>query len=242
MGLEISSMYFRYFASISPWKRTGPCFWTNSRILCATFGWNLRSDSGEEDFCLMYFFAISLLSPLGKGWGLSLNKLESLTPKDALCLAWLKIGQMVMEKKNFKFWQCIFATSLSSPLGKGRGPSFEKKLNPPHQRMLCAPLGSNWPNGSGGEDENVNSLQTVDGQKALIFQVSWKTWLHTKVEIVSTIRYNRQNWINFCSFVRGFTSHWRICQAYEEWRVANFDQYSALMAIERWGFFNVPHL
>ena len=106
------------------------------------------------------FFAISLLSPLGKGWGLSLNKLESLTPKDALCLAWLKVGQMVMEKKNFKFWQCIFATSLSSPLGKGRGPSFEKKLNPPHQRMLCAPLGSNWPNGSGGEDENVNSLQT----------------------------------------------------------------------------------
>ena len=26
---EISSMYFRYFVIISPWKRTGPFIWTN---------------------------------------------------------------------------------------------------------------------------------------------------------------------------------------------------------------------
>ena len=27
-----------------------------------------------------------------------------------------------------------------------------------------------------------------------------------------------------------------------QWRAANFNKYSALMAIEQWGFFNVPHL
>ena len=48
-----SSMYFSYFIIISPWIR-GPIFWTNlnslhPRILCAKFGWNWPSGSGEED-------------------------------------------------------------------------------------------------------------------------------------------------------------------------------------------------
>ena len=33
------------------------------------------------------------LSPLGKGWGSSLNKLESSSPKDALCQVCLKFAQ-----------------------------------------------------------------------------------------------------------------------------------------------------
>ena len=50
----ISSMYFRYFLIISPWKRAGPFIWTNlnllhPRMLCAKFGWNWPSSSGEED-------------------------------------------------------------------------------------------------------------------------------------------------------------------------------------------------
>ena len=43
--------------------------------------------------------------------------------------------------------QCTFAILLSSPLGKGRGPSFENNLNPLHVRMLCAKLGLNLPSG-----------------------------------------------------------------------------------------------
>ena len=92
-----------------------------------------------------------------------MNKLESLTPKDALCLAWLKIGPMVMEKKNFflNFDNVFSLLRYHLPLEKGGDLHLKKKkLNPPHQRMLCAPLGSKWPYGSGGEDENVNSLQT----------------------------------------------------------------------------------
>ena len=52
--LLISSTYFRYFVIISPWKRAGPLIWTNlnplhPRVLCAKFGWNWPSGSGEED-------------------------------------------------------------------------------------------------------------------------------------------------------------------------------------------------
>ena len=37
----ISSMYFSYFVSISPWKRAGS-------FICAKFGWNWPSGSGDE--------------------------------------------------------------------------------------------------------------------------------------------------------------------------------------------------
>ena len=69
--LLISSMYFHYFiiTCISPWKRAGPFFeqtwipftqgwivfiWRNSnpvyrKMLCARFGWNWPSCSGEDD-------------------------------------------------------------------------------------------------------------------------------------------------------------------------------------------------
>ena len=51
----ISSMYFRYFINISPWKGTGPFIWTNlnpldPRMIFAKFGWNWLFGSGEEDF------------------------------------------------------------------------------------------------------------------------------------------------------------------------------------------------
>ena len=47
-------MYFHYFVIISPWKRAGPIIWTilnplYPRMLCAKFGWNWPSGSGEED-------------------------------------------------------------------------------------------------------------------------------------------------------------------------------------------------
>ena len=46
---------FRYFVTISPWKRAWPFIWTHlnplyPRMLCAKFGWNWPCGSGEEDF------------------------------------------------------------------------------------------------------------------------------------------------------------------------------------------------
>ena len=69
----------------------------------------------------------------------------------------VEIGLVVLEKKIFKFCQCIFAISQLSPLGKGRGPSFEQTWTL-HPRMLCAKFGWNWPSGSGKDFNFVNVL------------------------------------------------------------------------------------
>ena len=49
--------------------------------------------------------------PLEKGGALYLNKFESPSPKDALCHFLVEIGSVVLEKRNFKFSQYIFAIS-----------------------------------------------------------------------------------------------------------------------------------
>ena len=104
----ILSMYFRYFVIISPWKRAGPFIWTNlnplhPRMLCAKFGWNWPSGSGEEDFLIssMYFSLFRYYLPLEKGRALHLNKLESPSPKNALCLVWLKLAQWFWRRRFF---------------------------------------------------------------------------------------------------------------------------------------------
>ena len=51
------------------------------------------------------------------------KKLNSLFPR-TICASLLEIGHLVLGKKIFKFWQCIFATSLLSSLGSGWDPSF----------------------------------------------------------------------------------------------------------------------
>ena len=67
---QISSMYFRYFATISPWKGTGLFIFTtlnplHPRMLCAKFIWNWLSGSGEEDLLIlsMYFRYFVIISP-----------------------------------------------------------------------------------------------------------------------------------------------------------------------------------
>ena len=83
-----------------------------------------------------------------------LNKLEALSPKNALILPSLvEIGQVVLEKRIFKFCQCIFPILWLPPLGKGWGFSFQQTW------MLCAKSDWNWSGGSGEEDENVKNLQ-----------------------------------------------------------------------------------
>ena len=62
------------------------------RMLYAKFGWNWPNGSGEEDFYI-FVNVFSLFCnnlPLQKGGALHLYKLESPSPKDALCHVWLK--------------------------------------------------------------------------------------------------------------------------------------------------------
>ena len=85
-------------------------------------------------FISSMYFLFRYHLPLKKGGALQLNKLESPSSEDALCQVWLELVQWFWRW----FCQCIFAISLLSPLGKGRGSSFEKKFNPLHPKMLYA--------------------------------------------------------------------------------------------------------
>ena len=49
--------------------------------------------------------------PLEKGGALHLNKIESPSPKDALCEDWLKFAHWFWRRRFFKFCQFIFAIS-----------------------------------------------------------------------------------------------------------------------------------
>ena len=89
-----------YWFSI--WRNFDPL---HPRILCAKFGWNWSSGSGEEDILISsnnVFSQFRNYLPLEKGRALQLNKLESPSPKDALC-SLVEIGPVVLEKKIFTF-------------------------------------------------------------------------------------------------------------------------------------------
>ena len=76
----------------------------HTRMLCAKFGWNWTSRSGEDFFLKTYnicIFDILVLFPIAKG-----NKLESPLPEVALCKIWLKVAQWFLKKdKNMKSLQ-----------------------------------------------------------------------------------------------------------------------------------------
>ena len=70
----------------------------------------------------------------------------------------VKIGSVVLEKKIFKFRQCIFAICVIISPWKRAGPFIWTNLNPHHPRMLCVKFGWNWLSGSGEEDFWISSM------------------------------------------------------------------------------------
>ena len=113
--IEISSMYFRYFVIISPWKRAEAYILTLNplypRILCFKFGWNWPSGSEGEDFliCLCIFHNFLIISPWKRARPFIWTNLNPLHPRmhcAMFCWNW----PVVLEKKIFfKIRQCIFA-------------------------------------------------------------------------------------------------------------------------------------
>ena len=78
-------MYFHDFFIFIPCKRAGPFIWTNlnplhPRMLCAKFGWNWLSGSGEEDFKIssMYFYYFVIVSPGKRAGTFNWSKLNPL--------------------------------------------------------------------------------------------------------------------------------------------------------------------
>ena len=96
-------------------------------MICAKFGLNCPSGSGEDFLILsMSFRYIRNYLPLEKGRALHLNKIESPSPKDALCQVWLKLDGWFWRRRFFNFVNVFSLFRNYLPLEKGRGPSFEQ--------------------------------------------------------------------------------------------------------------------
>ena len=107
---QISSMYFNYFVIISPCKRAVPFIWTNlnplhPRMLCAKFGWNWPSGSGEEDFLIssMYFRFFVIISPWKRAWPIIRTNWNSFA-QECFVPSFVEIGSVVLAKKR-KMWK-----------------------------------------------------------------------------------------------------------------------------------------
>ena len=79
--------------------------------------------------------------PLEKSRAIYLNKLESPSPKNALCQVWLKLDQWFRRRRFLNFVNVFSLFHNYLPLEKGRGLSFEKNLNPLHPEIPCAKFG-----------------------------------------------------------------------------------------------------
>ena len=131
-------MYFHYFIINTSWKRARPFIWTN--LIIFTKGCFVTSlvEIGPVvlEIKILKFrqciFTISLFRnylPLEKGGALHLNKLESPSPKDALCQVWLKLVQWFWRRRFLNFINAFWLFCNYFPLEKGVALYFNKFEN-----------------------------------------------------------------------------------------------------------------
>ena len=75
--------------------------------------------------------------PLEKGGALHLNKLESPSPKDALCQVWLKLAQWFWRRRFFNFVNVFSLFHYYLPLEKSRALLLNKLESPSPMDALC---------------------------------------------------------------------------------------------------------
>ena len=106
-----------YFNTIFPWKRVWPFIQKYTSVFFNE-GYFLPSlveiGHGVLEIKIFRFrqciFAISILSPLGKGCDPSFkNKLESPSLKDTFCQSWLKLAQWFWRRRNFFNFVNVFS-------------------------------------------------------------------------------------------------------------------------------------
>ena len=142
---KLSSMYFCNLAIISPWKRTFEQTWIPfTKGWLRQVGWNWFSGSGEDYYILTtyfrYLFIITLIiHPSEKDVALHLIKLQSTSPKNALCQVWLKLAQWFWRRRflNFVHGFSVFLHTL--PLKKEVALHLNKPESP-HPRMFVPSL------------------------------------------------------------------------------------------------------
>jgi hypothetical protein len=74
-----------------------------------------------------HYYIFVIISPLKKTWPFIWTNLNSLHPK-IICFKF-NFGLLVLEKKIFKIFQCIFTLLLLPSLGEGQSPLFEETWN-----------------------------------------------------------------------------------------------------------------
>jgi hypothetical protein len=85
-------------------------------------------------------FAFLRLSPLWRGPGPLFEQFRIPYTQEWFMPSLIEIGQLVLEKKIFKNFQCIFTLLWLSPLGVGRSPSFEQFRIPSPQGWFVPSL------------------------------------------------------------------------------------------------------
>ena len=75
--------------------------------------------------------------PLEKGGALHLKKLESPSPKDALCQVWLKLAQWFCRRRFFNFVNVFSLFRNYLPLEKGGALHLNKLESPSPKDALC---------------------------------------------------------------------------------------------------------
>ena len=81
---------------------------------------------------------------------LHLNKLESPSPKDALCQVWLKLARWFWRRGLFYFVNVFSLFHTYLPLEKSGALHLNKHESPSTNDALCQ-VWLNWPSGSGEE-------------------------------------------------------------------------------------------
>jgi hypothetical protein len=82
-------------------------------------------------------FAFLRLSPLWRGPGPLFEQFTIPFTQGWFMPSLIVIGLLVLEKKIFKNFQCIFTLLWLSPLGEGQSPSFEQFRIPSPKDDLC---------------------------------------------------------------------------------------------------------
>ena len=85
----------------------------------------------------MYFRYFVIISPIEKGVALHLNKFKFQSPKDALCLVWLKLAQWFWRRRFFYFMNIFSLIRNYLPLEKGGTFHLNKLESPSPKDALC---------------------------------------------------------------------------------------------------------
>ena len=146
-------MYFYYFTTIFPLKRTWPFIWKKLEsswpidAVCQLW-LKLTKLFWKRGFfkviTLLYHFPI--ISPLGRAWPFIWTNLQSLQQRILCAKMLLKLAQWFWRRWFLKVILFFCYLAIFSPLGRAcMALHLKKNLNPLHQGILCAKFGWNRP-------------------------------------------------------------------------------------------------